>query len=252
MKRRTRYLPLLVIAGAVLLMLLHGPIPQPAHYHDFADVRTALGFPNAADVLSNIGFAAVGLWGWLRSRHAAHAMKSGWPGYGLFLTALVLTAAGSFYYHLQPDDVRLVWDRIPIALACAGLLAAVHGEMAGSAHTARNTLVLAVAGVSSVMWWRTTGDLRPYLLMQGLPLVLIPLWQWMQDTPRDERKAFGIAVLLYILAKVAELLDHDILALSDFISGHTLKHLLATIAASAIASVLVKRSSQIQQAQVAR
>jgi hypothetical protein len=242
-----RYLPLLATLLLGFLMALHGPIAQPVHYHHFADARTAWGLPNAADVLSNLGFAAAGIWGWLccsNARNEDAVLRS--PGYRLFLLALVLTAAGSFYYHLQPDDARLVWDRIPIALACAGLLAAVHEETAGSAHGMRNTALLAIAAVWSVGWWTISGDLRPYLLLQALPLILIPLWQWIHGTPRSERRAFGVAILLYVLAKMAELHDHEILAMSGFISGHTIKHLLATVAACVIVSVLVKRMKPVR------
>lgn len=242
MKRVTRYLPLLATLCLGLLMALHGPIAQPEHYHHFADTRTAFGLPNAADVLSNIGFAAAGIWGWLCGTNSHREGNRASPGYLLFLIALVLTAAGSFYYHLQPDDARLAWDRVPIALACAGLLAAVHGEATRSTHVMRNTIILAVAAVWSVIWWYVSGDLRPYLLMQALPLILIPLWQWIHGTPPSERAAFGLAILLYVLAKIAELQDHEILAISGFISGHTLKHLLATAAAFAIVSVLVTRA----------
>lgn len=233
------YLPLCVTACLVLLMLLHGPIAQPLDYHHFADTRSMMGLPNAADVLSNIGFAVIGLWGWRCMRTCA--ATPGRSGYTLFLTALILTAAGSSYYHLQPDDARLVWDRIPIALACAGLLAGVHGDLAQHARVTRNVLVLAVAAVASVMWWYTSGDLRPYLLLQTLPLVLIPTWQWMHRAPGAERLAFAIAILLYIAAKVAELQDHQIIAVTGVISGHTLKHVLATAAAASIVSVLARR-----------
>jgi hypothetical protein len=245
MKRIFSCLPLLVTSALILLSLLHGPIPQPAHYHEFADVRHAFGLPNAADVLSNIGFAMVGIWAMFRTRLSgnAYVAGSGWPGYRLFLIALILTAAGSFYYHLQPNDARLVWDRIPIALACAGLLAAVHGDTTRNSHAARNTRILAVVAVSSVVWWYWSGDLRPYLLMQALPLLLIPLWQWLHGAPRHERRAFGLAILLYILAKAAELHDHEVLAMTGVLSGHTIKHLLATAAAATIASVLARRTS---------
>ncbi len=238
-----RCLPLLAMLGLALMMTIHGPIAQPAHYHHFSDARTIGGLPNAADVLSNLGFAIAGIWGLLCCRNARdESMEAFSPGYRLFLLALVLTAAGSSYYHLQPDDARLVWDRIPIALACAGLLAAEHGKSTGSEYGMRNTFALAIAGVCSVLWWNVTGDLRPYLLMQALPLVLIPLWQWVHGMPRTERQAFGLAILLYVLAKAAELLDHQIMALSGLISGHTLKHLLATAAAFTIVAARVTRS----------
>ena len=60
-----RMLVLLALAASLGLALwLHGPIPQWASYHQFADQRAWLGLPNAADVLSNLPFALVGL-GWL-------------------------------------------------------------------------------------------------------------------------------------------------------------------------------------------
>lgn len=244
MQRTYYHQPLLVTIGLALLMIWHGPIPQPAHYHAFADTRSFLGVQNGADVLSNLGFALAGIWGFL---HLGSARSTGpvLAGYRLFLVALVLTAAGSAGYHLQPDDGRLIWDRIPIALACAGLLAAVHAETARFRNTAggatRNTVLLAAAAVASVAWWSFTGDLRPYLLLQALPLILIPLWQYLHDAPRADRQAFGLAILLYILAKFAELGDDEILRISGFVSGHTLKHLLASAAAGTIVARLALR-----------
>ena len=91
------------------------------------------------------------------------------------VASLFLTAIGSAFYHLDPSDMRLVWDRLPIALACAGLLAAVRAETHSHRSDALTTFLLAVAAVLSVMWWDITQDLRPYLLIQTLPLVLIPV-----------------------------------------------------------------------------
>ena len=49
---------LIAVAG-----LLLPRIPQPQSYHVFADQRSFLGIPNFANVVSNIPFAVVGLWG---------------------------------------------------------------------------------------------------------------------------------------------------------------------------------------------
>jgi hypothetical protein len=229
-------MPTVVTITASLALLVHGPILQFADYHAFADQRAWLGVPRAGDVLSNAGFAIVGLWGltmWWRNRRRIDVE----PGHLLFLVALVLTAVGSAIYHLSPGDARLVWDRLPIALGCAGLLASVRaGTRGGSARTA---VALGVAAVASVLWWRITngtgeGDLRPYLLLQGLPLVLIPLWQAIYGAPRSHRLAFGLAIVLYVAAKMAELHDRDVFELTGCISGHTIKHLLATVAAATI------------------
>jgi hypothetical protein len=105
---------------------------------------------------------------------------------------------------------------------------------------------LALAAVASVAWWRFTdlsgaGDLRPYLLLQGLPILLIPLWQWIYKAPAADRLAFGGALALYVVAKFAELNDHEIAAVLGAATGHTLKHLLATGAAALIVGRLVFR-----------
>jgi hypothetical protein len=242
------HLPSILTIAAGVLLLLHGPVAQPDHYNDFADRSTLFGIPHAGDVLSNIGFAVVAMWGWIRLRpqrsHAA--LRHGWCGYQLFLIGLLLTAVGSGYYHLAPDNERLVWDRLPIGLAAAGVLAGVRAETRCDTHASRYAAIITVLAILSVAWWHYTdspqhpGDLRPYLLLQGLPLVLIPLWQAIYGAPRRDRIWFGVAVLLYVLAKLAEVWDHELLARLGWISGHTLKHLLATAAAG----VLIGRLSQ--------
>lgn len=248
MNRLLARLPLLITLSAVLAMLAHGPIAQLAHYHEFADQRPGFGLPCVADVLSNAGFALLGLWGLSRlwPKREEPAIKAGWPGYCLFLMALTLTAVGSGYYHLAPDNARLVWDRLPIALACAGLLAGVRAETQAGSDRLLYTGVLAIIAVASVLWWYFTelhgaGDLRPYLLVQGLPIILVPLWQAIHRAPAADRRSFALALLLYVAAKAAELHDHELFAILGWISGHTLKHLLATAAAAVLVNRLVQR-----------
>jgi hypothetical protein len=245
-----RHAPTIVTIGMIVILALHGRIAQPAHYHDFADRSAAFGIPHAADVFSNAGFALVAIWGWLtlRPRRASDQLRAGWPGYRLFLIGLFLTAFGSAFYHLAPDNISLVWDRLPIALVCAGLLAGVRGDIKGGSNTGIDVIVLALCAVASVAWWAITdrngaGDLRPYLLLQALTLVLIPLWQAIYRCPRTDRIAFAAAMALYILAKVAELLDHEIATALGFVTGHTLKHLIATAATAAVVWGLTRRFS---------
>ncbi|HZW12547.1 MAG TPA: hypothetical protein VFF81_05065 [Noviherbaspirillum sp.] len=243
MNRLLAIFPILLTLAACAGLLLHGPITQPLQYHEFADQSLLLGMPHAADVISNIGFALVALWGWVRlhpySGHAA--IVQGWPGYRLFLVGLMLTAAGSGFYHLAPDNWRLIWDRLPIALACAGLLVAVRAETKRAKNAEAEAVWFGLFAIASVAWWVVTNDLRPYLLLQFLPIVLIPLWQLAASSARRDRIAFGIALLLYIVAKAAELHDHQLLAALGVASGHTLKHLLATLAAGVLVGRLVRR-----------
>jgi hypothetical protein len=241
-----RWIPTGVMVLAVAAMLLHGPIAQLDHYHEFADGRALLGLPSAADVLSNVGFAVVAAWGFwaLRGKRHDPLLERAWPGYFVFLVAIALTAFGSSFYHLAPDNDRLLWDRLPIALACAGLLAAVRAETHGSSRWFLPALI--VAAIASVFWWSVTesfgaGDLRPYLLLQAAPLILIPLWQWIYGSPRVDRVAFGIAIGLYALAKVFELNDRVVFDALTYVSGHTIKHLLAVAAAAVLTGNLVWR-----------
>lgn len=257
MNRSLTALPLLITLAVCALLLAHGPIAQLPHYHEFADQSAFFGLPHAADVLSNIGFVFVGLWGWLRLRPMADhpSIHAGWQGYRLFLIGLMLTAIGSGFYHLAPDNGRLVWDRLPIALACAGLLAAVRAETRPNVDAKSSTAWLALFGIASVAWWYVTdlqgqGDLRPYLLLQALPLVLIPLWQAIYASPRRDRIGFAIALLLYVAAKAAELHDHQLLAALGWVSGHTLKHLLATAAAAVLVGRLVERIRESELAEL--
>jgi len=229
---RIQSAPLMLVLGLVVLLWLYGPITQPADYHAFADQRSWLGLPHAADVLSNLVFLLVGLHG-LRRLQALPA----WPGrsgYGLFYLALALTSIGSGYYHLAPDDARIVWDRLPIALACAGLLTA-HWPLRWRGRVGQTAVWVGLA-LFSVAWWQYTaglgqGDLRPYLLMQLLPLLLLPLLQWLTAEDAARRYRVGLAMLLYVAAKLCELADGWLLLQLSCLSGHTLKHLLAGLAA---------------------
>lgn len=247
--RWVRILPVVLTLIAGTLLLVHGPIAQPTHYNDFADRRGLLGIANAANVLSNVGFAVIGLWGWiaLRSKRDHPGLAASWPGYRLFFLALAFTAVGSGFYHLAPSDGRLIWDRLPIALACAGLLAAVRSDTKGG----NGVWIwgLSLAAIVSVWWWYASGqtgigDLRPYLLLQGLPLLLIPLWQTIYHSPPRERLAFGLACGIYVAAKVAEVYDHQLFAALG-ISGHTIKHLLATAGPAIISHQLTQRVARV-------
>ncbi|MCC7312434.1 MAG: hypothetical protein IT510_14440 [Sulfuritalea sp.] len=247
MTHALRHLPAAVTALLAAAALFHGPIHQPAGYHNFADQSLVWGVPHFCDVTSNLGFAIAALWGWLRLAPVrGHPdLRHGWAGYRLFLAGLFLTALGSSWYHLAPDNAGLVWDRLPIALACGGLLAGVWGD-ARQKESRSLAAWLALAGALSVGWWHFTdlsgaGDLRPYLLLQGLPILLIPLWQWIYKAPAADRLAFGGALALYVVAKFAELGDHEIAAVLAPVTGHTLKHLLATGAAALIVGRLVFR-----------
>ena len=106
--------------------------PQPQSYHDFADQRGWLGIHIFGNVASNLLFAVAGAWGLiLLCRKSEYPRfidpRERWAYVFVFL-GLLLTAFGSSYYHLAPDNARLVWDRLPMTFAFMGLVSALISE----------------------------------------------------------------------------------------------------------------------------
>lgn len=216
-----------ILLAVVLALLAYGHIDQLSHYHDFADQQPWLGVRNGKDVCSNIGFVVLGMLGcW----HCHHSDRTAWGRNSAFLLsiAMVLTGLGSASYHHQPNDFTLVWDRLPISLICAGLLGLVYSH----SHQRSDTWVVASAvwvAVVGVAYWHVSQDLRLYLGLQLFSILVLPYWLWQGHVARPIRLALLWAIVFYILAKVTESLDAPIWQLSHhLISGHTLKHILAT------------------------
>lgn len=227
-------------AALALALLLHGPIAQWADYHAFADQRQAWGIPHAADVLSNLPFALAGLGALWAARGEPHA--GAWLPWRAFALALVATAVGSAAYHWAPHNASLAFDRLPIAWACAALLCAFLAERRDPrwAQPAVLATALVLASASVALWWASElagrSDLRAYLFVQFLPMLIVPAALWMR-LPRQTLSAvpdsawWGVPAG-YAIAKGFELADHAVLdALGGWISGHTLKHLAAAAAA---------------------
>lgn len=221
---------LLVAAAAAVALAWHGPIAQDPAYHAFADQRPWLGIANAADVLSNLAFAAAALAAIPVLRRARWADPADrWPWYA-YAATLLLTAIGSAYYHLAPTDERLFWDRLPLALTLAALAAAMLGERLPPARGRWLLAGLLPAAALATAWWRWSGDLRPYAFAQFLPLVLVG-WLALATPSRYGRARDPlVAAGFYVVAKLGEHLDAQILAaMGGVISGHTLKHLAAAV-----------------------
>ncbi len=247
--RRVRLVALLT-AALVVALLAAGPIALPAGYHDFADRRVLFGIPHAGDVLSNLPFLLVGLIGLARVPQQSRA-RDAWR---VFFSCIALTSIGSAYYHWTPSDLGLAVDRVPIAMACAALICAFIAERVDGRAAHRPVLVLALlAALLSVLyafhspaWSGPGGDLRPYLLLQIWPLLLIPLLLLLGPRVGDRVLSNGswlIALLLYLLAKAFEVADQAVWLATGFISGHTVKHLLAAAAALAFALGMPRASA---------
>ena len=230
--------------------VLTGPIPQDPAYHRFADTRSVLGIPNGLDVLSNLAFAVVGVAGLaVTLRRGSRALfDDPWTRvpYGALFAGTLLTAAGSAWYHLAPDDARLVWDRLPMTIGFMGLLAAVLAERLSVASARRAFVPLLAFGAGSVLYWYATetrgaGDLRPYALAQFGTLLAIVAVLARRPGRRPDARFLGAGLLAYGIAKVLEAADAEVLALTGAMSGHTLKHVVAAAGIACLAAEIARR-----------
>ena len=228
------------------------PFAQPQSFHDYADQRAWVGLPHAADVLSNVPFLIVGvlglrfvLRGWTLSNHAAFSeQRAAWP-YALLFAGVLLTAFGSAWYHAQPNDSTLLWDRLPMALGFAGLVAGTLTDRAPQ-RILRWLLAFAAVGAGTVLYWHVSGNLLPYLLMQVGFIATALIATGCLSSPYTHAKRVYVAAGLYAIAVIFERLDHQVYALlAGWISGHTLKHLFACAAILMILSMLRVRSPRL-------
>lgn len=263
----TRRARLWLVAGLTVVVAVaiftRPPIPQSQSYNDFVDQRIMLGIPNFLDVVSNAPFFLVGILGllFLWRRRASEGggvfieRAERWP-YVLLFLGVALTAFGSGYYHLAPNDDRLVWDRLPMTIAFMSFFAATIAERIDAKVGVRLLLPLVAVGAGSVLYWhlselRTTGgDLRWYVEVQYYPILAIPLIAFLFPS-RYTRGTYVYGVLaLYALSKVFELLDGSAFALGRIVSGHTLKHLVAAMALYYILWTLQKRDPLTEKRQL--
>ena len=229
----------LLAAAVVIAVAVLPPLAEPPVFRSLADHRTFLGIANFLNVVSNAPLL-VGAWGihfLVRDTRQPGALSDPverWPYVVCFL-GVALASLGSTYYHLAPDGARLMWDRLPISVGFMGLLSAVVVERISLKAGLRLLAPLVLIGAGSVIYWRWsvlrgTEDILPYAAVQygaiAAMLVIALLFPSRYTRGAD---LFG-AIAIYAVAKVAEVLDAEIYALGEIVSGHTLKHLLAALA----------------------
>jgi len=229
-----------IVFGSLAVMLSMQPFGQDLKYHFFADQRFFFNVPNFFDVISNLPFAIVGISGvrfCLRNR--LRDIPVAWLT--LFL-GVALVSAGSAYYHLEPNNETLIWDRLPMTIGFMGLFVALLSEYV-NAGICKIFLVPAILlGFSSVLYWHWCDDLRFYAWIQIVPLLTIPVVSVLYRRRYAGHWFLLGALVFYVLAKVSEAYDREIYMLTqNIISGHSLKHLLAALGAFAILRMMITR-----------
>jgi len=226
----------LICLSLIALLFSFSPIAQNISYHLFADNRYLLFIPNNLNVISNIPFLLVGLYGlWVvlssKSNQIKRELK---PELITFFIGVSLVSVGSGYYHIAPDNQTLIWDRLPMTIAFMALFSVTIGEFISLKYAKPLLIFLLSFGIFSVVYWSVTeakgvGDLRFYILVQFLPMLLIPVFLLLGENNSRSTSGYWQLIGCYALSKVFEHYDEQTLTLLSEVSGHSLKHIFAAI-----------------------
>ena len=248
MAMRTRWIvgfTMLCIAAALLLPA----VPQSLEYHHFADQRDLLGIANFLDVVSNLGFLIVGIAGLVivfGGRAQFEFRSERWP-YAVFFLGALLTALGSGYYHQAPDNESLFWDRLPMTIAFMGLVSSQIVDRINIRAGLALLVPMLLIGAASVIYWRATeragvGNVLLYGILQGYSVIIVLLLARLSPSRYTRGDDLYWVFGWYVLSKLLETFDVEVLHLGSVVSGHTLKHLAAAIAGFTVCYMLMHRT----------
>lgn len=234
------------LAAATAVILCYVPrFTDPPAYFNFADHRIMLRIPHFMDVVSNLPFALIGILGLLSVFRGGKNRSSLEPwerqAFATIFAGLLLIAAGSSYFHFAPTPATLVWDRLPMTIVFMSFFAIALGDRLDPRAGRILFVPLIALGIASVLYWRYTeqtgsGDLRLYIFVQFFPMLVLPILALL-PARHIRQSDLAMVVAFYAVAKLLELLDAPVFAATGFISGHTLKHVFAALAAASMLRV---------------
>ena len=224
-------------------MMFFGKIEQTQSYHNFADNRTFFGIPNFFDTVSNLLFSFVGMTGsWFVYKNVRKEARYSWL---TLFAGVTLVSFGSGYYHWNPNDSTLVWDRLPLIMGFMGLFSALLTEFINPKLEKFLLVPAVLLGALSVLYWHYVGDLRFYIWLQAVTLLAITAVIIMYQGRFTLRRYLLYTFGFYILSKFAEFSDRTIYsATNNILSGHTLKHILAALAVFSVYLMLKRRDTR--------
>jgi hypothetical protein len=230
MKKPHFYLLYAITAVAIIAIFFINPIRQNQDYHHFADGKNLIGINNFWNVISNLPFVIIGIYGLLLVNKS---MKKEllFPNYSWFFIGIFLTGFGSAYYHYNPNDTTLIWDRLPMTISFMSFFSIIIGTFIDEKFKKQQLYYFLSIGFASILYWVKFDDLKPYALVQFLPINLIILILILSHKNKEFKKYFWQIILYYIVAKILESADLWVYNhTNQIISGHSLKHLAAAVA----------------------
>ena len=244
MTARRELLVVLLLVALLPALFLAGPIAQFPDYHELADQRSLLGIPHFWNIVSNLPFLLVGVMG---LRQLAVKREDAAEAWAMLFGGAALVAFGSSWYHADPNDATLIWDRLPIGVAFTGFLIALLIEHLDEAHRryARwQLLPLTLFSAVAIWWWKVSGDLSLWVWVQVAPMLAVVLVLALLPGRHTHRRYLAYALACYAAAKFLELGDGRIMEWTGgAVSGHVLKHLAAALGVWFFYAMLRKRSA---------
>lgn len=223
-------------------------IAQDINYHNFADTRNIFHVSNFWNVVSNFPYFLVGLYAFYKLMvvNSLKILDEVKIAYVLFFTGVTLVAFGSGYYHFAPSNETLLWDRLPMTIAFMALFSFVVAEFLSLKLGKALLFPLLFLGMASVFYWffselENTGDLRAYVLVQFLPMIIMPILFLFFKASFSLVSGYWYLLLCYLLAKIFEHFDAGIYELLGFISGHSLKHMVSALGVYILVRTFEKR-----------
>ena len=228
---------------AIIGFALSSPIEQNEDYHNFSDTLIIGGIPNFWNVISNIPFLIVGLFGILRLKKMGRVNFQ----FLTFFIAISFLAIGSGYYHFNPNSSRLVWDRLPMTIAFTALMSIVISEFIDFKKGKLLLWPLLILGIISIVYWVKLDDLRLYALVQFYPIIAIPVILILFKSEEHSPYGFWLLLISYIIAKLFETYDFEIHKTLKLLSGHSLKHLSASVGVYLLINSYIRQNKFIEK-----
>lgn len=242
-KERIGYIILAAFAIlAVSALFLLPPIEQNKNYHKFCDADTLFNIPNFWNVISNLPFLIIGLTGMYTTRRLSENKIQ----YMLFFLGISLVSLGSGYYHLNPNNDTLVWDRLPMTISFMSLFSIIISEFIDLKTGLKFLAPAILIGLLSVVYWVVYNDLKVYMLVQFYPVIAILVILIFFKSKYNLTYGYWILLLAYIVAKFFEHFDCQTQSVLNVLSGHTLKHLVISAGMIGLLYTYVKRTKNKQ------
>ena len=242
---------IIIAIGMLFTLTLIDPIAQDVTYHLFADTKEIYYLPNFWNVVSNISFFYVGIYGIsqliiLKNLVIEKTIKQ---CYMMLFIAIVFVAFGSAYYHLHPNNQTLIWDRLPMTLVFMTLCSILISEFISIKKGLLLFYPLLLLGILSVLYWGYTeslgeGDLRPYIFIQFYPILMLPIILTQFSSLFTLEQEYWYLFGCYALAKICEIYDKPIYDFLEVISGHSLKHIIAGVGLYLLVRMFIKREKK--------